>query len=60
MTFTASARNAPLMLAVTSWTFDDHPALLAAIVVGMPLGVPSPGCPDMVAAPAGANNVRSM
>lgn len=35
LTLTASARNAPLMLAVTSLTFGDHPVLLAAIVLGM-------------------------
>lgn len=40
LTFTASARNAPLMLAVTSLAFGDQPVLLAAIVVGMLLEFP--------------------
>lgn len=40
LTFTASARNAPLMLAVTSSAFGDHPLLLAAIVIGMLLEFP--------------------
>lgn len=37
---TASARNAPLMLAVTSLAFGDQPVLLAAIVLGMLLEFP--------------------
>ncbi|NDK31434.1 arsenic resistance protein [Nesterenkonia haasae] len=40
LTFTASARNAPLMLAITALAFGEQPALLAAIVLGMLLEFP--------------------
>jgi arsenite transporter len=40
LTFTVSARNAPLMLAITAMSFGEQPVLLAAIVVGMLLEFP--------------------
>lgn len=40
LTFTVSARNAPLMLAITALAFGDQPVLLAAIILGMLLEFP--------------------
>ena len=40
LTFTVSARNAPLMLAITATAFGDEPVLMAAIVLGMLLEFP--------------------
>ncbi|PAY22251.1 symporter [Dietzia natronolimnaea] len=40
LTMTTSARNAPLMLAVTTIALPDHPAIAAAIVIGMMVEFP--------------------